>query len=48
MRYKNLINTRVAIDFVGDKAIGWISKRCLQENKAQQIFQKTNIFYPDM
>ena len=31
---------------VGDKAKGRISKRVFQENKARQIFQKTNISYP--
>ena len=33
-------------DFVGNKAKGRISKRVFQENKARQIFLKTNIFYP--
>ena len=32
--------------FVGNKAKGRISKRVFQENKARQIFRKTNIFYP--
>ena len=32
--------------FVGSKAKERISKRVLQENKARQIFRKTNIFYP--
>ena len=32
--------------FVGNKAKGRISKRVFQENKARQIFQKTNISYP--
>ena len=31
--------------FVGNKAKGRISKRVFQENKARQIFQKTNISY---
>ena len=31
--------------FVGIKAKGRISKRVFQENKACQIFRKTNIFY---
>ena len=31
---------------VGNKAKGRISKRVFQENKARQIFRKTNIFYP--
>ena len=30
---------------VGDKAKGRISKRVFQENKARQIFLKTNISY---
>ena len=38
------------LDTVGstviNKAKGRISKRVLQENKARQIFQKTNISYP--
>ena len=33
------------IRFVGNKIKGWISKRVLQENKARQIFQKTNNSY---
>ena len=33
-------------DYVGNKAKGRISKRVFQENKARQIFQKTNISYP--
>ena len=32
--------------FVGNKAKGRISKLVFQENKAHQIFQKTNISYP--
>ena len=32
--------------FVGNKAEGLISKRAFQENKACQIFRKTNFFYP--
>ena len=31
--------------FVGNKAKGSISKRVFQENKARQIFRKTNISY---
>ena len=31
---------------VGNKAKGRISKRVFQENKAHQIFRKTNISYP--
>ena len=33
-------------EFVGNKAKDWISKRVFQENKARQIFRKTNISYP--
>ena len=32
--------------FVGNKAKGQVSKRVFQENKARQIFWKTNISYP--
>ena len=32
--------------FIGNKAKGRISKPVLQENRARQIFQKTNISYP--
>ena len=39
---KNLIYGK----FVGNKAKGRISKRMFQENKAHQIFRKTNISYP--
>ena len=31
---------------VGNKANREISKRVIQENKARQIFRKTNISYP--
>ena len=33
-------------EFVGNKPKGRISKRVFQENKAAQIFRKTNISYP--
>ena len=33
-------------EIVGNKAKGHISKRVFQENKARQIFRKTNISYP--
>ena len=33
-------------EIVGNKTKGWISKRVFQENKARQIFCKTNISYP--
>ena len=39
-------NTLVKLKLVGNKAKGRISKRVFQENKARQIFRKTNIFYP--
>ena len=32
--------------FVGNKAKGRLFKQMLQENKARQIFQKTNISHP--
>ena len=32
--------------FVANKTKGGISKRVFQENKARQIFRKTNISYP--
>ena len=32
--------------FVGNKAKGGLFKQVLQENKARQIFQKTNISHP--
>ena len=32
-------------NFVSNKAKGLISKRVFQENKARQIFRKTNISY---
>ena len=42
-------HTPIQIDFfykyVGIKALGRISKRVFQENKARQIFRKTNISY---
>ena len=31
---------------VGNEPKGWISKRVFQENKARQLFRKTNISYP--
>ena len=35
------------LQIVDNKAKGRISKQVFQENKAHQIFQKTNISYPD-
>ena len=35
-------------EFVGNKAKVRISKRLLLENKARQIFRKTNISYPQI
>ena len=32
--------------YVGNKAKGQISKQVVQENKARQISQKMNIYYP--
>ena len=34
------------LQVVGNKAKGQISKWVFQENKAHQVFRKTNIFYP--
>ena len=31
---------------VGNKAKEWISEQVFQQNKARQIFRKTNISYP--
>ena len=36
----------IGFEFVGNKTKGRISKRVFQENKARQIFWKTNISYP--
>ena len=38
--------SRIRQQFVSNKAEGQISKRVLQEDRARQIFRKTNIFYP--
>ena len=47
VKYNFFINSFISIcDKVGNKAKGWISKRMFQENKAWQIFRKTNISYP--
>ena len=35
------------LQVVGNKAKGQISKWVFQENKAHQVFRKTNIFYRD-
>ena len=40
------LDSDLTLDFVSNKAKGGISKRVFQENKARQIFQKTNISYP--
>ena len=46
----SLFHISPSAQFVGNKAKnkakGWISKQVFQENKAHQIFQKTNISYP--
>ena len=39
-------NEKNELLIVGSKARGQISKRVLQENKASQIFRKTNISNP--
>ena len=36
----------ISIQDAGNKPKGRISKRVFQENKARQIFRKTNISYP--
>ena len=36
----------ILVENVGKNAKGRISKRVFQENKARQIFRKTNIYYP--
>ena len=36
------------LHYVGNETKGRISKRVFQENKARQIFQKTNISYPQI
>ena len=53
MKNKHFVNTafdsqytHTSSDFVGNKAKRRISKRVFQENKARQIFRKTNIYYP--
>ena len=40
------VNKAIVEQVVGKKAKGRISKRVFQENKARQIFRKTNISYP--
>ena len=37
---------QIKLQHVGNKTKGWISNRVCQENKARQIFRKTNISYP--
>ena len=41
-----LIGKKVIEEVVGNKAKGRISKRVFQQNKARQIFRKTNISNP--
>ena len=41
-----LPTSRSDAEFIGNKVKRQISKRVFQENKARQIFRKTNIFYP--
>ena len=43
---KVLQNLQRKEQLVGNKAKGRISKRVFQEDKARQIFRKTNISYP--
>ena len=40
------VNTKLRLQFAGNKAKGRISKRVFQESKACQNFRKTNISYP--
>ena len=44
--FANKAITFLVLQFVGNKAKGRISKRVFEENKARQIFPKTNISYP--
>ena len=44
--YQVLQYSKPKLNFVGNKAKGRISKWMFQENKAGQIFRKTNISYP--
>ena len=44
--FENQIFKIETLYVVGNKAKGQISKLVLQENKARQIFRKTNISYP--
>ena len=41
-----LRHMHLVLQFVGNKAKGRISERVFHENKARQIFRKTNISYP--
>ena len=41
----HLISKLIFSKFVGNKAKGQMSKQMFQENKAHQIFPKTNISY---
>ena len=45
-----IFNKKLTFKFtlVGNKAKGQISKRVFQENKARQVFRRTNISYPLM
>ena len=40
------LNEMLRLQIVGNKAKEWIWERVFQENKARQIFRKTNISYP--
>ena len=44
-RYIKATVTKKKLQFVGNKAKGRISNQVFQENKARQIFRKTNISY---
>ena len=46
LNFNSSKSTMEILEHVGNKAKGRISKRVFQENKARQIFRKTNISYP--
>ena len=46
LNFNSSKSTMEILEHVGNKAKGRISKRVFQENKARQIFRKTNFSYP--
>ena len=46
LNFNSSKSTMEILEHFGNKAKGQISKRVFQENKACQIFRKTNISYP--